>query len=131
MEQEVNALKKNNTWTLVERPTDHPVIGCKWVYKIKRDDSGKIKRFKSRLVARGFNQKFGVNYFETYAPVVRSSTVRLLMALAVEKEYIVQQVDVRNACINSDLSEPIYMSQPKGFEKGHSGVRTYRHLWQI
>lgn len=118
MSEEIAALERNNTWTLVNKPKTEPVISCKWVYKIKRDHSGNILKYKSRLVARGFTQKYGVNYFDTYAPVVRNSTVRMLMALAVENDYYIDQIDVKNAYINSDLHETIYMKQPEGFNKG-------------
>lgn len=117
MKKEIDALQDNNTWTLVKVPDDVPVIDSKWVFKIKRDAHGEVK-FKARLVARGFTQKYGENYWATYAPVVRSSTIRLLIACAVEYGLIVEQIDVKNAFVKSPLQECLYMKQPKGFVKG-------------
>lgn len=91
MRDEIKAHADNGTWTLVNRPQDIPVVSCKWVYKIKRDNNGKIDKYKARLVARGFTQEYGVNYFETYAPVVRNSSIRLLLALATELDYCVSR----------------------------------------
>lgn len=117
MQNEISALHDNSTWDLVRRPSDVPVIDSKWVYKIKRDTHGVVK-YKARLVARGFTQKYGENYWDTYAPVVRNSSIRLLLACAVEYGLIVEQVDVRNAYVKSELNERIYMKQPRGFEQG-------------
>lgn len=113
MESEMSALTERDTWEVVRRPKFTKVIGCRWVYKIKRSQS-EIK-LKSRLVAQGFNQVFGVNYFDTYAPVVKSSSIRVLMAIAVKNNLIVHQIDIKNAYVNSDLDEVIYMEQPEGF----------------
>lgn len=76
MEQEIQSLKDNKTWTLVDRPKNQRVIPCKWIYKIKRNEEGKISRYKARLVAKGFNQVMGIDYKETFSPVMRSSTLR-------------------------------------------------------
>lgn len=122
MNHEYDALIKNKTWDLVEKPKGVPVVDCKWVFKIKRDEMGNISKFKSRLVARGFTQRFGINYWDTYSPVVKNSTLRLLLAVAVEEDYIIEQIDVRNAYINSDLQEVIYMNQPKCFVKNENLV---------
>lgn len=121
MEAEIATLEKNNTWTAVNKPDKVPIIDCKWVYKVKRDQNDKVK-FKARLVARGFTQSYGENYWETYAPVVKNSTVRLLMAIAVENNYEIGQIDVRSAYTNSVLNEEIYMSQPEGFNSGDGKV---------
>lgn len=117
MSEEIKALESNGTWQLVKCPVDHPVVDCRWVYKVKVNHDGSEK-LKARLVARGFSQRYGENYWETYAPVVKSSTVRLLMALAVECDLKIGQIDVRNAYVKSELNEEVYMNQPPGFERG-------------
>lgn len=119
IQEELNALKKNKTWELVEKANGY-CIDSKWIFRIKKEP-GKI-RYKARLVARGFSQIKGVNYNETFAPVIRHSTLRLLLALAVENNLKVDQMDVVTAFLNGDLKEKVYLKQPKGFEeKGKEG----------
>lgn len=113
----MKALCKQCTWEAVKRPPGVKVVDCKWVYKIKRSADESEAKFKSRLVARGFAQEYGVNYLETYAPVVKNSSVRVLMAMAVKCGFKVQQIDIKNAYINSELEEDVYMKQPEGFEQ--------------
>lgn len=122
MEQEVKALMKKETWTAVRRPKGVKVIDTRWVYKVKRSSDNREVKFKSRLVARGFSQEYGVNYFETYAPVVKNSSVRMLMAIAAKCELKVQQIDVKNAYVNSELEEDVYISEPEGFAGNDHGV---------
>ena len=81
MKEEISAIESNQTWSLVDLPEHRKAIGCKWVFKIKRDENGNIARFKARLVAQGFNQKFGVDYDEVFAPVARSTTLRVLLSV--------------------------------------------------
>lgn len=116
MEREISALKLNNTWNLVRKPNNVEVVDCRWVYRLKKEPGGTSK-YKARLVARGFSQVYGENFWDTYAPVVKSSTVRLLMACAVERDMHVEQIDVRNAYVQSELKEIIYMRQPPGFQE--------------
>lgn len=99
----------------VDKPSGIRPVDCRWVYKLKWSSDKSEVKFKSRLVARGFSQEYGINYFETYAPVVKNASVRLLMAIAVKCELKVQQIDVKNAYVNSELDEGVYMNQPKGF----------------
>lgn len=114
MDDELQSLKENQTWTLVDLPRDKKPIQCKWVFKIKRDSDGKISKYKARLVAKGFTQVRGVDYNETYSPVVRSSTLRLLFSLAVEYDWDIDQWDVTTAFLYGKLKEDIYMLQPVG-----------------
>lgn len=116
MQSEINSLQRRGTWKVVERPASVKPVDCRWVYKVKWSADRSEVKLKSRLVARGFSQEYGVNYFDTYAPVVKSSSVRLLFAVAVECGLKVQQIDVKNAYVNSVLEEEVYMEQPKGFE---------------
>ena len=115
MNIEYSALKQNKTWSLVDLPNGKKAIGSKWVFNLKKDEMGNIERFKARLVAKGCSQEFGVNYSETFSPVVRYSTIRMMFALAAEKELYLHHVDVSTAYLNSQLNEEVYMRQPDGF----------------
>lgn len=115
MKCEYDALVTNNVWELVDRPIDKNVVKCKWVYKVKFDASGKFDRFKARLVARGFTQREGVDYNETFSPVVRHSTMRILFSIANQYDLNIDHLDVATAFLNGDLNEVIYMEQPVGF----------------
>lgn len=113
---EIKALTENDTWTLVDLPTGSQAIGSKWVFKIKRHTDGSIERYKARLVVQGFKQIEGIDFKETFAPVVRYETVRILLAVAAHNNLDVHQMDVTTAFLNGDLKETIYMKQPKGYE---------------
>ncbi|KAJ4757139.1 hypothetical protein LUZ62_067514 [Rhynchospora pubera] len=115
MSEEINALAKNNTWQLVPPPSNQKIIGCKWVYKLKQKSDGSIERHKARLVAKGFNQEEGVDFFDTYSPVVRPTTIRLILSLAISSNWGIKQLDVHNAFLHGDLQEKVYMAQPPGF----------------
>jgi Reverse transcriptase (RNA-dependent DNA polymerase) len=115
MSHEVNALASNNTWTLVPDPTNQKVICSKWVYKIKRKANSDIERYKTRLVAKGYNQEAGVDYEETYSPVVRATTIRAILSLATSHNWSINQLDVSNIFLNGNLTEKVYMAQPHGF----------------
>ncbi|KAJ4778087.1 polyprotein [Rhynchospora pubera] len=115
MAKEIDALAVNQTWQLVPPPHDQKVIGCKWVFKIKRHSDGTIERHKARLVAKGYHQQEGIDVFDTFSPVVRPTTVRLVLSLAVSSHWAIHQLDVQNAFLHGDLSERIYMTQPPGF----------------
>uniref|UniRef100_A0A0A1X768 Retrovirus-related Pol polyprotein from transposon TNT 1-94 n=1 Tax=Zeugodacus cucurbitae TaxID=28588 RepID=A0A0A1X768_ZEUCU len=115
MKNEYAALVANNTWSAVDLPRGQKVIGSKWVFRIKRNPDGNIEKFKSRLVAKGCSQQLGLNYWETFSPVIRYETIRMLLAIAVEKELHLHQIDISNAYLNSDLTEEVYIRQPEGF----------------
>jgi Reverse transcriptase (RNA-dependent DNA polymerase) len=115
MQLEYLALLHNRTWKLVPPPVDQSIIGCKWIYKIKRKADGTIDRYKARLVAKGFHQEEGINYFETFSPVVRPTTIRLVLTIALTYGWSLRQLDVQNAFLHGDLQETIYMEQPPGF----------------
>lgn len=114
MEEEINALGDNDTWELVDRPTNCNVVKCKWVYKLKRGVDGS-SRHKARLVAKGFSQKPGQDFDQTFAPVVKLSSLRVLFGLAAELDLEVDHVDITTAFLNGDLNETIFMEQPEGF----------------
>lgn len=120
MKDEFDSLIKNNTWVLVEKPANQRIVDNKWVFKIKTEQ--KNIRYKARLVARGFTQEYGVNYFETFAPVVRFSSIRLILALAAQRKMSIRQFDVKTAFLNGTLKEAVYMEQPTGFQDGTNRV---------
>lgn len=115
MQEEIDCLKSNVTWDIVPKPNDSNVVTCKWVFKIKRNAEGNIERYKARLVARGFSQKYGTDYDEVFAPVVRQTTFRTLLAIAGQKGMTVKHFDAKTAFLNGELKETIYMKQPEGY----------------
>lgn len=119
MEAEYQALMKNDTWELVPRPSDANILRGKWVYKTKRNSDGSIERHKARYVVRGFEQKAGVDFFETFSPVIKPTTIRLVLSIALAYGWNIKQLDVNNAFLNGDLSETVYIEQPQGFVNSH------------
>ncbi|KAJ0853298.1 putative RNA-directed DNA polymerase [Helianthus annuus] len=115
MQEELYALNKNNTWTLVPRPKDANVVGSKWIFRTKFRSDGTIERHKARLVAQGYSQVPGLDYFHTFSPVVKATTVRTVLALSVINNWHLHQLDVNNAFLHGHLAETVYMEQPKGF----------------
>ncbi|KAD5508938.1 hypothetical protein E3N88_16641 [Mikania micrantha] len=115
MAEEFDALVRNGTWSLVPCAKNTNVIDSKWVYRIKRDANGNVTRYKARLVAKGFNQKPGIDYQETFSPVVKATTIRVLLSLAVTNQWSLRQLDVQNAFLHGELKETVYLRQPRGF----------------
>ena len=108
------------------------MVGCKWVYKIKTCSDGTIDKYKARLVARGFTQKYGVDYEDTFAPVARLSSVRALLAITTSRHWSICQMDVKNAFLNGDLSEEVYMQPPPGLSHPTNKVcRLHRALYGL
>ncbi|KAK1678905.1 hypothetical protein QYE76_039753 [Lolium multiflorum] len=115
MHEELNNFKRNKVWTLVEKPKEcRNVIGTKWIFKNKQDEFGNIVRNKARLVAQGFSQVEGIDFGETYAPVARLESIRILLAYASHHNFKLQQMDVKSAFLNGPLHEEVYVKQPRG-----------------
>uniref|UniRef100_A0A2N9FIB4 Uncharacterized protein n=1 Tax=Fagus sylvatica TaxID=28930 RepID=A0A2N9FIB4_FAGSY len=115
MDEEFSTLQRQHTWSLVPPPIGKNIVGCKWVFKLKRNSDGSISRYKARLVAKGFHQQYGIDFEETFSPVVKPPTVRLILALAVTYNWPLRQLDVRNAFLHGVLKEEVYMMQPPGY----------------
>ncbi|GKA81561.1 ribonuclease H-like domain-containing protein [Tanacetum coccineum] len=115
MNKEMDALYKNDTRDITDLPIGRKSIGGKQVYKIKYKSSGKIERYKARYVVKGYNQKEGIDFNETFSPVVKIVTVRCLINLAVQNNWCLSQLDINNAFLYGDLSETVYMDLPKGY----------------
>lgn len=116
MQQEYDALIKNSTWSLVPKMKDMNMISTKWLFRVKYNKDGTVERYKARLVARGFQQTAGVDYFNTFSPVIKPATLRNVFTLAILKGWIIQHVDINNAFLHGELKETVYITQPEGFQ---------------
>ncbi|GJT77290.1 zinc finger, CCHC-type containing protein [Tanacetum coccineum] len=115
IDDEIGSIMENNTWVLSDLPPGCKPLGCKWILKRKMKVDGTINKFKARLVIQGFRQNEGIDYFDTYAPVARITTIRLLLALAAIHNLVIHQIDVKTTFLNGDLDEEVYMKQLEGF----------------
>ena len=115
MDKKLGSLSANEVWDLVELPKGRRIVGSKWVFRTKKDANGAVERYKARLVAQGCSQKYGQDYDETFSPVVRFESIRIVIALAVQFGLKLHQMDVTTAFLNGELKEDIYMKQPEGY----------------
>ncbi|XP_021747892.1 uncharacterized protein LOC110713750 [Chenopodium quinoa] len=115
MHDEFDALIKTGTWDLVPRPTGVNIVNCMWLFKHKYKSNGDLERHKSRLVCDGRSQEVGMDYDETFSPVVNPATIRTVLSLAMAKKWLIHHLDVKNAFLHGDLQETVYMHQPPGF----------------
>lgn len=122
MDEEYDSLIKNRTWNLVNPPSDQKVIDNRWVFKLKQRPDGSIDRYKARLVVRGFTQERGIDYQETFSPVVKFTSIRAILALAASRHMSLKQFDVKTAFLNGVLEETVYMSQPTGYDDNSGRV---------
>ena len=114
MAEELSALNKKGTWDIVPLPLGNHAIGCRWVYKIKTKSDGSIEWYKAHLVAKGFAQEYGMDYEETFAPVSKHTTIRALIVVASARQWSISHMDVKNAFLNGNLQEEVYMVPPPG-----------------
>lgn len=132
MDEEFEALTKNGVWELVDAPKNRKVVDNKWTFKVKRDAEGKPTRFKARLVARGFSQRKGIDYTETFSPVVHFDSIRAMLAVAADRGMHLQQFDVKTAFLYGDIEEEILMKQPEGYDdKSGKVCRLKRSLYGL
>jgi len=114
-DEKMTTLDVNATWELVALPKDKKIIGCKWVYKIKHNADGYVRRYKTRLVAKGYAQTYGIDYEETYSLVAKMTTVKAIIVMAATKGWSLHQMNVKNVFLHGDLREEVYMEQPLGY----------------
>ena len=107
--EEMKALKKNGTWEICSLPKGVVPMGCKWVFTVKHKSDRTVERFKARLVAKGFTETYGIDYLRTFAPVAKMNTVKVLLSLAARNDWSLHQIDVKNAFLNGELNEEVYM----------------------
>lgn len=115
MEQEYTALLRNQTWTLVPPVPNSNILGCRLVFRTKTNADGSFQRRKARLVAKGFHQQPGVDYYETFSPVVKPTTIQLVLSIAVSRGWPLRQLDIENAFLHGSLTDTVFMQQPQGF----------------
>ena len=116
MEEEISQIEKNETWELVPRPKEKNIIETKWVFKNKMNEDGQVIKNKARLVCKGYSQIEGIDFEETFAPVVDMEAIRMFLAFACSKEFKIYQMDVKSRFLNGALKEEVYMEQPEGFD---------------
>jgi hypothetical protein len=130
MREEYNALMKQNTWTLVPRLVGVNVVSGKWIYRHRYNIDGSLSRYKARWVVRGFTQQHGVDYGETFSPVIKLATICLILSIASFKAWLINQLDVKNAFLHGNLSEFVYAPQPSGFvSASHPNFTTWTWTW--
>ena len=112
---EIESMKENQVWNLIDPPDGVRTIECKWIYKKKKDMDGNVHIYKARLVAKSFRQVQGVDYDETFSPVAMLKSIQIILAIAAYFDYEIWQMDVKTAFLNGNLTEDVYMMQPKGF----------------
>ena len=129
MDKEIQALEKNHTWELTPLPPGKTPIWCKWVYNVKLNPDGTIERYKTRLVAKGYTQREGLDFLETFSPVAKTVSVRVLLALASAKGWPLHQLDINNVFLHGDLDEEVYMCLPLGFHNKREGGWGFSHFF--
>jgi len=116
IDEHLRLLEANHTWDVVKKPADANIISTKWVFKIKGLPNGRIDKYKARICGRGFTQEYGIDYFETFAPIVRMESLRILLALAAAQDWEIHQMDVVSAYLLGELEEDAYLGAPQGLE---------------
>nr|GEV64720.1 retrovirus-related Pol polyprotein from transposon TNT 1-94 [Tanacetum cinerariifolium] len=127
MKEEMQAIERNQTWELVDLPNEKSPIGLKWLFRMKFNTDGGVQKHKARLVAKGYTQQQGVDFDETFSPVARFETVRILLSLVAHLSWPVYQFDVKSAFLNGELEEEVYVCQPEGFVVRNNEDKVYLH----
>ncbi|CAB0019509.1 unnamed protein product, partial [Nesidiocoris tenuis] len=122
MKSEMDSLAANKTWIMAKLPPGKKALRCRWVFRVKTNPDGSVDRYKARLVIKGFSQKKGIDYEETFSPVAKTGTIRCLLSVAANEDMVLGQFDVSTAFLYGDLEEEIFMVQPEGFEDGTNRV---------
>jgi hypothetical protein len=120
MQHEYSSLNDNGTWELVDLPTDRVVVNNMWIYKVKSDTAGDVSRFKARFVAKLCSQRVGLDYTESFSPVIRMASLRLFLAIAAARDLELCQLDIDMAFLYARIKEDVYIRQPLGFSDGTS-----------
>jgi hypothetical protein len=116
MTEEYQSIIKNEVWEIVPRPKSKDVVSSKWLFKIKHVADGSIEKYKERFVSRGFSQKEGIDYEETFTPIARYTSIRTIIALAAKMKWKLHQMDVKTTFLNGVIEEEVYIEKPQGFE---------------
>lgn len=126
MDEEIASIERNNTLEMVDLPQGHKTISVKWVYKTKLKENGKVDKYKTHIVAKGYKQDVGVDYIEIFAPVARYDTIVMVTALAAQNSWLIYQLDVKSAFLHGDLQEQVFIDQPSGYIKHGCEEKYYR-----
>ena len=113
--EDYNSIMKNDVWEVVHRPEGKSMVTSRWLYKLKHVADGSIEKYKARFMARGFSQVEGVDYDETFAPVARYTSIRVVISIAVEMGWKIHQMDVKTTFLNDLIGEEVYIEKPLGF----------------
>lgn len=126
MDQEMQAIQRNDTWELTMLPSGEKTIGVKWVFKTKFNENEDVDKYKARLVAKGYCQQYEIDYAKVFAPVARWDTIQIVISLAAKKNQVIYQLDVKSAFLHGEINEEVFVDQPLGYEqKGHES-KVYR-----
>jgi hypothetical protein len=125
MQEELNNFKSNEVWSMVPRPKQN-VVGTKWVFRNKQDEHGVVTRNKARLVAKGYVQVTGLDFEETFAPVARLESIRILLPYDAHHSFKLFQMDLKSALLNGPIKEEVYVEQPSGFEDDRYPNHVYK-----
>jgi hypothetical protein len=126
MNQEIEAIERNETWELTNLSLRGKIIGVKWIFKTKLNDHREVDKYKTRLVAKGYNQQYGVDYAEVFALVARLDTIRMVLSLAAQKSWLIYQLDVKLAFLHGEINEEVFVDQPPSYEQKGEETKVYR-----
>jgi hypothetical protein len=126
MTKEYQSIIKNDVWEIVPGPKRKDAVSSKWIFKIKHVVDGSVEKYKERFVARGFSQKEGIDYEETFAPVARYTSIRTIIALTTKMKWKLHQMDMKTTLLNGVIEEEVYIEQPQGFEVEDMKTHVYK-----